>query len=88
MAGPDFNQLEDIFDRHARRMAREIGSLLVDFGDALRKAAEPPQPPPNRPTAEPTRDDLLREAARLGIRGRSRMSKEELRSAVAQAQQT
>lgn len=32
-----------------------------------------------------TRDELNREAARLGIRGRSKMSKDELRRAVSRA---
>jgi hypothetical protein len=94
--GPSFDDLEQAFDRHARRIAKEVGGLLVDVGEALRRQAEKPEPeppgtgpapppPPPSPPPEPTREDLLREAAELGIRGRSRMSKEELREAIRRA---
>lgn len=36
-----------------------------------------------RPQGEPTREDYRRKAARLGIDGRSQMSKDELRRSVA-----
>ena len=79
-----FDDVERVFDRHARRIAKELGGLLVDLGEALRRQAEPPAPA-SSPPPEPTREDLLREAAALGVRGRSRMSKEELRQAVERA---
>ena len=82
MRGASFDDLERAFDRHARRIAKEFGGLLVDVREALRRQAEKPEPPPPGPTPEATREDLLREAAELGIRGRSRMSKEELREAI------
>jgi hypothetical protein len=87
MRGPRFDDLEQTFDRHARRIAREVGGLLVDVGEALRRQAEKAEPSEPAPatSSEPTREDLLREAAELGIRGRSRMSKEELREAIRRA---
>jgi hypothetical protein len=82
-----FDDVERILDQHARRLARHLGGLLVDLGEALRTeadAAEPPTTPPatrsSRP--QPTKNDLLREAAALGIRGRSTMSKAELEHAI------
>jgi hypothetical protein len=85
MRGASFDDLERAFDRHARRIAKEFGGLLVDVGEALRRQADKPEPPPPSSAPEPTREDLLREAAALGIRGRSRMSKEELREAIRRA---
>jgi hypothetical protein len=79
-----FDDLERALERHARRVARELGGLLVDVGEALRRQAEPREPGASSST-EPTREDLMREAAALGVRGRSRMSKEELRRAVERA---
>jgi hypothetical protein len=84
MRGASFDDLERAFDRHARRIAGELGGLLVDVGEALRRQAQPREPAPGE-ASEPTREDLLREAAALGVRGRSRMSKDELRLAVEQA---
>jgi hypothetical protein len=77
------DDVEEILDRHARRLVRELGGLFADMGEALRRAAEPESPassPGKR--AEPTRDDLYREATRLGVPGRSRMTKQELRDAI------
>jgi hypothetical protein len=81
MGGTGFGDVERILDRHARRIARDFGGLLVDVGEALRRQAEERDPAPSS-APEPSREDLLREAAALGIRGRSRMSKEELRRSV------
>jgi hypothetical protein len=83
--GASFDDLERAFDRHARRIAKEFGGLLVDVGEALRRQAEKPEPPPPGPPPDATREDLLREAAELGIHGRSRMTKEELREAIRRA---
>ena len=88
MAG-SFNDVERILDQHARRLAGHLGGLLVDLGEALRTQADPAEPT-SAPTARPfrprptaaTKDDLLREAAELGIRGRSRMSKADLERAI------
>jgi hypothetical protein len=84
-----FDDLEELFDRHARRLARDLGGLIVEVGEALRRAAEPensaPPPPSTASKAEPTRDDLYREATRLGVPGRSKMTKEQLRTAVKRA---
>jgi hypothetical protein len=82
-----FDDVERILDQHARRLARHLGGLLVDLGEALRTeadAAEPPTAPPAaRPSrTRPTKNDLLHEAAALGIRGRSKMSKAELERAI------
>jgi hypothetical protein len=85
-----FDDVERILDQHARRLARHLGGLLVDLGEALRTeadAAEPPTTPqaerPSRPQpAGVTKNDLVREAAALGIRGRSKMSKAELERAI------
>jgi hypothetical protein len=82
-----FDDVERILDQHARRLARHLGGLLVDLGEALRTeadAAEPPTTPPAaRPSRpQPTKNDLLREAAALGIRGRSKMSKAELERVI------
>lgn len=59
----------------------------MDLGEALRTEADTAEPPttpraarPSRP--QPTKNDLLREAAALGIRGRSKMSKAELERAI------
>jgi hypothetical protein len=90
------DDVERVLDQHARRLAGQLGGLLVDLGQALRKQAEAPEPapkPPRRPRAGrtatsrrsgavATRSDLLREAAKLGIPGRSRMSKADLESAI------
>jgi hypothetical protein len=82
-----FDDVERILDQHARRLARHLGGLLVDLGEALRTEADTAEPPntpsatpPSRP--QPTKSDLLREAAALGIRGRSKMSKAELERAI------
>jgi hypothetical protein len=79
------DDLQKIVDHHARRVAREVGGLLVDVGEALRRTAETTgrsDAPPPRTPPEATREELLQEAARLGIKGRSRMSKDELRAAI------
>jgi hypothetical protein len=78
------DELEDVVDEHARRIAREFGGLLVGVGEALKRAAEAEEAKPSKPHAgaEPTRDDLYREATRLNVPGRSRMTKDELRDAV------
>ena len=77
-------ELEDVVDEHARRIAREFGGLLVGVGEALKRVAETEaaRPAPPRAGAEPTRDELYREATRLNVPGRSRMTKDELRDAV------
>jgi hypothetical protein len=77
------DEVQQIIDRHARRVARELGGLLVDLGEALRKqgATESASASPESSRHE-TKDDLFREAERLGIKGRSRMSKDELRRAI------
>ena len=78
-----FDDVEEVLDRHARRFAGELGRLFVDVGEALRRAADR-EDVPSRTSGErePTKEDLYREAARLGVLGRSRMTKEELRDAV------
>jgi hypothetical protein len=78
------DELEEVVDEHARRIAREFGGLLVGVGEALRRAAEPASSQSSAPrsAAEPTREDLYREATRLNVPGRSRMTKDELRDAV------
>lgn len=84
-----FDDIEEVFDRHARRLAGELGGLIVEVGEALRRAAETgtpdPPPPASGRDADPSRDDLYREATRLGVRGRSKMTKEQLRAAVKRA---
>ena len=82
------DELEDVVDEHARRIAREFGGLLVGVGEALKRAAEAEaaRPSPPRAGAEPTRDELYREATRLNVPGRSRMTKDELRDAVERRQ--
>jgi hypothetical protein len=78
-----FDDVEEALDRHARRIAHELGGLLVDVGEALRRAADREHEPSETSEGpEPTKEDLYREAARLDVRGRSRMTKEELRDAV------
>jgi hypothetical protein len=86
--GTPFREVEEVLDRHARRLAGQLGKLLIDVGEALRNEArreEPETPAGQRRSSEPTREDLYGEATRLGIKGRSRMSKEQLRAAVARA---
>jgi hypothetical protein len=93
MASTPFREVEDVLDRHARRLAGELGRLLIDVGRTLQneaKAAERATPKPRTGAAkaraaEASREDLYREASKLGIKGRSRMSKDELRDAVARA---
>jgi hypothetical protein len=85
-----FDDVERILDQHARRLARHLGGLLVDLGEALRTEADAAEPPTTRPAERPyrpqpteaTKNDLLREAAALGIRGRSKMSKAELERVI------
>jgi hypothetical protein len=53
------NDIERVIDDHVRRLAQEVGSLLVDLGEALKQATradvaeqtapEPPTPLPKRP---------------------------------------
>jgi hypothetical protein len=83
-----FDDVEEIVERHARRLASELGGLIVEVGEALRRAAEPgpSAPPPASPrNADPSKDDLYREATRLGVPGRSKMTKEQLRAAIKRA---
>ena len=81
-----FDDVEEIFERHARRLARELGGLIVEVGEALRRAAEAEsRPTPTETPPDETREDLYREATRLGIRGRSKMTKDELRNAIRRA---
>jgi hypothetical protein len=100
MAG-GLDDVERVLDQHARRLAGQLGGLLVDLGQALRKQAEAPEPAPKTPPqpragrpatsprpGTPTRSDLLREAAKLGIPGRSRMSKAELERAIREHRRT
>lgn len=62
----------------------------MDLGEAIRTEADTAEPPPTPPAARPsrpqptaaTKNDLLREAAALGIRGRSKMSKADLERAI------
>jgi hypothetical protein len=79
-----FDDVEEVLDRHARRVARELGGLFVDVGEALRRAADRERAPSSvtEEGREPTKEDLYREATRLGVRGRSGMTKEELRNAI------
>ena len=78
-----FDELEEVLDRHARRLVGEIGGLFAEMGEALRRAAEPEtQTSSPAEKAEPTRDDLYREATRLEVPGRSRMTKQELADAI------
>jgi hypothetical protein len=82
------DELEDVVDEHARRIAREFGGLLVGVGEALKRAAETEaaRRSPAHAGAQPTRDELYREATRLNVPGRSRMTKDELRDAIDQRQ--
>jgi len=83
-----FDDVEEILDRHARRLARELGGMIVEVGEALRRAGEPgasESPATSARDADPSRGDLYHEAARLRVPGRSKMSKEELRTAVERA---
>ena len=84
-----FDDVEEIIDRHARRLARELGGLIVEVGEALRRAGETEASdrPPASPRADPSRDDLYREATRLGVSGRSKMTKEQLRAAIKRAKE-
>jgi hypothetical protein len=87
---PDrFADVEEILERHARRLANELGGLIVEVGEALRRASDPgssaPSPAPSASNADPSKDDLYREATRLGVPGRSKMTKEQLRAAVKRA---
>jgi hypothetical protein len=77
-----FDDVEEVLDRHVRRLARELGGLFVDAGEALRRAADRDRPPPASEGSEPTKEDLYREATRLDVPGRSRMTKAELRDAI------
>jgi hypothetical protein len=78
-----FDDVEEVLDRHARRIAHELGGLFVDVGEALRRAADREHAPSETSEGRKrTKEDLYREAARLGVRGRSRMTKEELRDAL------
>jgi hypothetical protein len=84
-----FDDVERILDQHARRLAGHLGGLLVDLGEALRTQADTAEPTsastarPSRPhSTAATKGELLREAAKLGIRGRSRMSKADLERAI------
>ena len=86
-----FDDVEEIIDRHARRLARELGGLIVEVGEALRRAGETGAsgtPPASAGHADPSKDDLYREATRLGVPGRSKMTKEQLRAAVKRAKET
>jgi hypothetical protein len=84
MAEIRIDEVQQILDRHARCVARDLGGLLVDLGEALRKQGEPEKETASRrtPRGRETKDDLYREAERLGVKGRSRMTKDELRRAV------
>jgi hypothetical protein len=81
-----FDDVEEVLERHARRLASEVGGLIVEVGEALRRAAEPgpsdPSPTTSPRNADPSKDDLYREATRLGVPGRSTMTKEQLRAAI------
>jgi hypothetical protein len=86
--GSPFRDVEDVLDRHARRLAGQLGKLLIDVGQALQdeagsRGSETTARKEKR--SEPTRDELYREATRLGVKGRARMSKEELKAAIARS---
>lgn len=87
-----FEDVEEIFERHARRLASELGGLIMEVGEALRRAAEPgPSAPRTHPSprkADPSKDDLYREATRLDVPGRSKMTKEQLRAAIKRAKRS
>ena len=65
-------------DARKRRGSRR-GEQHVSYGEAESRALHPAD-------AEPTRAELYEEARRLGVEGRSRMKKDELRRAVRVAQ--
>jgi hypothetical protein len=88
MEGGQFRDVEEALERHARRLAGEFGKLLIGVGEALRDEAgkgAASEPMGRQESTEPTREDLYREATRLGVKGRSSMSKEQLKDAVAKA---
>ena len=85
-----FDDVEELIDRHARRLARELGGLIVEVGEALRRAGEAgasDPPPASAGHADSSRADLYREATRLGVPGRSKMTKEQLRAAIKRAKE-
>jgi hypothetical protein len=82
MAGSQFEDVERLMDQYARRFARDLGGFLVTLGEALRGEADMPTRSQPRSAGEASRQELLEEAARLGVRGRSRMTKEQLRAAI------
>ena len=86
--GSPFRDVEDVLDRHARRLAGQLGKLLIDVGQALQDEAGSRgsgTTARKEKRSEPTRDELYREATRLGVKGRARMSKEELKAAIARS---
>src|SRR5215216_4553333 len=71
MAGTPFREVEEVLDRHARRLAGELGRLLIDVGQTLRKEAQASERPASKArTSESSREDLYREASKLGVKGR------------------
>jgi hypothetical protein len=59
--GTPFREVEEVLDRHARRLAGQLGKLLIDVGEALRNEArreESETPGRQGKASEPTREDL------------------------------
>ena len=73
-----------------------VGVAAAAWRARRRRAGEPEEPAPEasplpaeaRNGATPTRAELYREAQRLGIPGRSRMTKRELEQALAEHRET
>lgn len=91
-----FDQVRDVSDAERDEAFRRIKKAAARFGvdmsesrwqelgkptAAMKSSAKPRTP--NRSGAGPTRDELYAEAARRDIRGRSSMTKEQLRRALA-----
>ena len=64
----------------------EDGQGFTDFAPGWELSGQLTESPPSSPgNADPSKDDLYREATRLRVPGRSKMTKEQLRAAIKRA---
>jgi hypothetical protein len=76
-----FDQVEDVTDAERAEAFQRIREAADRFGVEM---TETRWQDLGKPSGSPSRDDLYAQAARRNIRGRSKMTKEQLRRALAQ----
>jgi hypothetical protein len=79
-----FNQVEEVSDAERTEAFRRIREAAERFGVEMAEERWQDLGRPSSSPPSPSKDELYVQAARRNIRGRSKMTKEQLRRALAQ----